>query len=230
MTREADETWEVFDDDLPLLGGIYSRARVRMTVVGLGGGDLLIVSPGKVRDEASFEALERRGRPRWLLAPNHFHNGGLATWKKRYPDIRVAAHPRAHKRLSKQVPDLGAIDDLDALGAALPEGVRVFGPPMARQGETWIAAKTSAGTAWLVCDAIVNDRKLPWFLWVLGFRPRLMTNPFFKRLFVESKADYKRWFLSELDNDPPAVLIPSHGGVERGADLVERLRRITEEA
>jgi len=218
------------DDELPLLGAHYGSMRVRMTAVGIGNGNLLVVSPGKPRDEAILDELERRrGTPRWLLAPNHFHNEGLGYWKRRYPNIRVAAHERAHARLLKRAPELGRIEDLDALRAELPEGIRLFGPPTAKQGETWVAAKTRQGTAWIVCDGIVNDRKYPWAMWLLGFRPRLMTNPLFKRLFVQ-KADYKRWVIEQLEQDPPSVLVPCHGRVERGPDLAEQLRRITNEA
>lgn len=230
VSVSRDREWEVLDDELPLLGAHYGSMRVRMTAIGIGGDHLLVVSPGKPRDEALLDALERRGTPRWLLAPNHFHNEGLGFWKRRYPKIRVAAHPRAHARLMKKVPELGSIEDLEALRAELPASIRLFGPPMAKQGETWVAVKTGHGTAWIVCDGIVNDRKYPWAMWLLGFRPRLMTNPLFKRLFLESKADYKRWMLGELEKDPPSLLVPCHGRVERDPDLVEQLRRITNEA
>jgi len=222
--------WEVLDDELPLLGARYGRVHVRMIAVGLGGGRLLVVSPAEPLDAAMFEELERHGKPRWLLAPNHFHNAGLVPWRRRYPDVRVAAHPRARPRLMKKFPELGTIEDLDALRAELPEGVRLFGPPMAKQGETFVSAKTKHGTAWIVCDAIVNDRKYPWWMGLFGFRPGLMTNPFFKRLFLEDKAGYKRWLLEELSKDPPSLLVPCHGQVARGPDLVEQLRRITNEA
>ncbi len=230
MSASPDQEWETLDDELPLLGALYGRLRVRMTAVGLGAGGFLVVSPGKPRDEALFDALERRGTPRWLLAPNHFHNEGLGAWKRRYPNIRVAAHPRARPRLMKKVPELGHIEDLDALRKELPEGIRLFGPPMAKQGETWVAAKTKTGTAWIVCEGIVNDRKYPWFMSLLGFRPGLMINPLFKRLFLESKPEYKRWLTDELARDLPSLLVPCHGRVVRDPDLVEQLRRVTNEA
>ena len=44
MPRDAD-TWELHDDR-PLASLRYGPQRVRMTAIGLGGGDLLVVSPG----------------------------------------------------------------------------------------------------------------------------------------------------------------------------------------
>ena len=54
---------------------------------------------------------------------------------------------------------------------------------------------------------------------LLGFRTGLMTNPFFKRLFLSDKAAYKAWMLAELERDPPVLFVPSHGAPLRGADL-----------
>lgn len=77
--------WEVFDNDIPLLGALYSPQRVRMVAFGLSGGGLCVMSPGGRIGDDAFLALEKWGKPRALLAPNHFHNGGIAEW---------AAHPR----------------------------------------------------------------------------------------------------------------------------------------
>jgi hypothetical protein len=229
-------TWDVYDDALPFAGSIYSKAHVRMVLFGLGGGDLLVVSPGKPRtptDEAWAE-VERFGKPRFLLAPNSFHNGGLEAWKTRYPDATVVAHSRAQARLRKQVPGV-VIEDLSLLEAALPAGMRLLSPPMAKQGETWVSAKTSEGVAWFVTDAIVNESQLPpgmmgFAMSVVGFRTKLMTNPLFKRLFVKDKTAYKAWVSAELDRDRPVLFVPSHGDVLRGADVTDRLRAATDAA
>jgi hypothetical protein len=193
-----------------------------------------VVSPGVPLSEARWEQLSRWGRPRFLLAPNHFHNVGIAAWKARFPDAAVVAHPRAHARLRKKVAGV-AIEDLALLEAALPEGVRVFGPPMAKQGETWVSVKTKEGAAWFVTDGIVNEERLPsgptgLLFRLLGFRTELMTNPFFKRLFVADKAAYQAWVGAELERDRPVLFVPSHGAPLRGADVCSRLRAVTDAA
>lgn len=234
MARAADEPWEIYDEALPFAGAVYGPRRVRMAVIGLGGGALLVVSPGGSMTEARWEQLSRWGTPRFLLAPNHFHNAGIAAWKARFPEATVVAHPRAQARLRKKLPGV-AIGNLAPLEAALPEGVRVFSPPMAKQGETWVSVKTKEGTAWFVTDGILNEERLPrgavgFVMRLLGFRTELMTNPFFKRLFLTDKAAYKAWVGAELDRDPPTLFVPSHGAPLRGADLCSRLRAATDAA
>lgn len=234
MTREADDTWEIYDERLPFLGAQYGPQRVRMAAIGIGGGALLVVSPGAPVSEARWEQLSRWGTPRFLLAPNHFHNAGIAAWKARFPGAAVVAHPRALARLRKKLPGV-TIEDLAPLEAALPEGIRVFSPPTAKQGETWVSVKTNEGAAWFVTDSIVNEERMPrgpmgLLFRLLGFRAELMTNPFFKRFFLTDKAAYKAWVGAELDRDRPVLFVPSHGAPLRGPDVCSRLRAATEAA
>jgi hypothetical protein len=225
--------WTTYDSARPIIGAIYSAQRVRMLAFGLPGGGLCVVSPGSGVTDADFTELETWGKPRFLLAPNHFHNGGLRLWHERYPDAAIVAHPRAIARLSKR---LGLpVADLTALRAVLPPDVRLLSPPMAKQGETWVAFGSGQGATWYVCDGILNESRLPsgplgMVMRALGFRTELMTNPLFKRLFLASKAGYKAWVLEQLTLDPPTRLIPAHGAVLEGADLAEKLRRVTEAA
>jgi hypothetical protein len=234
MARAVDDTWEIYDEATPFAGARYGSQRVRMAVIGLGGGALLVVSPSESLSEPLLAELSRWGTPRFLLAPNQFHTLGLRPWKERFPDARIVAHPRAHARLRKKLAGI-AVEDLAPLEAALPEGMRLFGPPMAKQGETWVSLKTKEGTAWFVTDAIMNEERLPrgplgLLMRLLGFRAELITNPFFKRMFLEDKAAYKAWVSAELDRDPPALFVPSHGAPVRGPDVRDRLRAVTEAA
>ena len=122
------------------------------------------------------------------------------------------------------------IDDLGALEAALPEGVRLLSPPMARQGETWIAVKQPHLTALIVCDAWVNLEQVTLPYRMVGFRPTLMVNPLFKRLFLRSKAEFQAWAARELEDLVPTMFVPSHGAVLRGGDVALELRRVTRDA
>ncbi|HMV69428.1 MAG TPA: hypothetical protein PKA64_21480 [Myxococcota bacterium] len=227
-----DDAWTVHDADLPLLSARYAPARCRMITFGLADGGLCVVTPGSDTPEAQHAELARWGSPRFLLAPNHFHNMGLKSWSERYPDATIVAHPRAIPRLRRRGL---AVEDLTRLEAALPPGARLFGPPGARQGETWVSLPTATGTAWFVTDAILNERRLPpgplgWFMYALGFRARLMTNPFFKRLFLPDRAAYKAWVAAELERDAPTLFLPAHGTALEGEDLAARLREVTEAA
>ena len=233
MTTTHD-SWEILDPTLPLLGAIYSGQKVRMLALGLGNGRLLIVSPGKPTNDARFAALAPWGTPAFLLAPNHFHNGGIALWHQKFPDAAVVAHPTAIPRLTKQVPGV-PLQDLATLTAALPPHIRVLTPPDAKQGEVWLSIATPAGHIWCVCDGIINEHALPtgpvgWMFRLLGFRTGLMTNPLFKRIFLRSKAAHKAWVCAQLDADKPVVFVPAHGDILRGADVTDRLRAVTEAA
>jgi hypothetical protein len=234
MAGEAGAPWEIYDETLPFLGAKYGPQRVRMAVLGLGGGGLLVVSPGVPVSDAQWEALAKYGTPRFLLAPNHFHNAGIAAWKARFPEVRVAAHPRALKRLRKKVPGVD-FEDLTGLTAALPEGMRLVSPPMAKQGETWVSVKTKEGVAWFMTDNLMNEERIPggamgFGMKLLGFRAELQTNPFFRRIFLEDKAGYKAFVNAELDRDSPSLFVPSHGSPLRGPDVVSRLRAATDSA
>lgn len=229
MTTPADNPWQTLLEEPLLLRATYSRQQVGMVALRLKSGGFVVYSPGS-RSRAAQSALEKHGEPRFLLAPNHFHNAGLADWQAAYPKARVVAAAVAHKRLRKQVPSLTAIDDLDVLAKELPDGCRVFGPPMAKQGETFLSIKSGQDTALVVCDAICNLPTVGAPFWLLGFRARLITNPFFKRIFLKNKAAYKAWMVSELRDNPPTLFVPSHGNVLSGNGLAADLERITNEA
>jgi hypothetical protein len=222
----SEGAWEIFDEGARFAGMSYGPQRVRMVAVGLGPGELLLVSPGVPRGEEFRTLLSRWGTPKFLLAPNHFHNAGLGWWKKEFPDATVVAHARAQKRLRKKVSGV-PIEDLSRLEAALPEGVRIFSPPMTKQGETMVSVRIGDGRAWFVTDAMVNP-KLPgavgFAMKVLGFREKLMTNPFFKRFFVTDLAGYKAWVSAELARDKPILFVPSHGATIHGPDVTQQLR------
>lgn len=113
--------------------------------------------------------------------------------------------------------------------------MRVFGPPMAKQGETWVSAKTSAGVAWFVTDSMLHEARLPpgllgSVMWLAGFRPGLMTNPLFKRFFLNDKTAYTAWVNAELERDRPMLFVPSHGAPLRGPEVVDQLRAATDAA
>ena len=64
----------------------------RMTVVRLGGGDLLLHSPVPL-DSATREALDRLGRVRWIVGPSKVHHLYLGDYASAYPDAQLCAAP-----------------------------------------------------------------------------------------------------------------------------------------
>lgn len=194
----------------------YGPQKVRMVALQLRDGGSVVLSPGAC-DEATLAEVAAWAPPRFLLAPNHFHNGGIALWKRRFPDAAVVAHPVAQPRLRRQVPGV-EFGGLEALEAALPDGARLLCPPGARQGETWLSAPCGEGRAWFVTDALVNEPRLApgplgWGMWLVGFRPGLIVNPFFRRFFLDDARAFAAWTRERLAEDTPTVFVPSHGRI-----------------
>lgn len=82
------------------LAGVAMPART--VVVELGGGGLLIHSPGRLDDEIR-ESLDRLGPVRGLIAPNRFHHMFVGDWREAYPDAELHVAPG----LAKKRADLG---------------------------------------------------------------------------------------------------------------------------
>ena len=90
------EALEQLDDDLwvasrplPLWVGDVGT---RMTVIRLGGGDLLLHSPVSL-DPALREALDRIGRVRWVVGPSKVHHLFLGDYVRAYPSAELCGAP-----------------------------------------------------------------------------------------------------------------------------------------
>jgi Domain of unknown function (DUF4336) len=88
--------WTVDGGTVPFLTIPYPT---RMTVVALGQGALMVISP--ISPEATdFHALGKLGRVAHLVAPNKLHHLFLGDWKKRFPDARLYAGPGLARKRS----------------------------------------------------------------------------------------------------------------------------------
>lgn len=84
----VDGLWEM---ETPVkLAGV--RMPARTVLVELGGGGLLVHSPGRLDDEAR-EAVDRLGPVRALIAPNRFHHLFVDVWRDAYPDAELFVAP-----------------------------------------------------------------------------------------------------------------------------------------
>jgi Domain of unknown function (DUF4336) len=108
----AEGLWAV-ERRFRLPGGV--ELPTRSFVVRGDGGALAVLSP--LPDEAARRQVEALGAVRWLIAPNSFHYGGLASWTAAFPEARVFLAPGLRARS----PELPA-------GEELAEGSR---PPFA---------------------------------------------------------------------------------------------------
>jgi hypothetical protein len=102
----ARATW------IPLSGfeGVWCAERVgpggvplRAVAWRLGDGGLAIYSPLRGLGDDAHRELEGLGAPKVLLAPNHFHNLGLAEHVARYPNATIFGAATALPRLGRRV-------------------------------------------------------------------------------------------------------------------------------
>lgn len=186
---------------------------LNMLVADLPDRGLLLYSPTWL-GAGTFEAVDALGEVRVLVAPNHFHHLSLRRFRERYPKAIVVTSDGALPRLAKQ-----GHTELHPLAAAdplLPPGARFIQPPGLRNGEAWLSLPGDGGPTWLVCDAWFNvTRKLTGlmnvFARVMRIGPGLQVGRTFRLLAVSDRPTFLTFTRAELDQDRPAILVPSHG-------------------
>ena len=102
------------------------RLPSRTTLVRLGSGGLLVVSPPPV-EAGGLEPLERLGAVAEVLVPNSFHYLNAPGFLGRHPDARLLLAPALRQR----VPDLPPGDELGPARPASWDGVlehAILGP------------------------------------------------------------------------------------------------------
>ncbi len=219
-----DEEAGLFELEAPL------EFPLRSVALRLKDGTFLIYSPLKKR--AAIDATKALGEPQILLAPNHFHNLGLAPHVKAFENTRIVAAAPAHKRLQAQTGGL-LPEPLSLLQAQMPNHARILEPPGTKSGETWIEVDTSKGRIWVICDAFFNVHQAIGgvkgaFLKLIQVTPGLQIGKTFPWLALKDKNAYKKWLLERLEEGPPVVLVPSHGEILRDKALGDRLRTLTQ--
>jgi hypothetical protein len=103
-TRLAPDLWSL-ERRLRMPGGPGLSART--TIIRLGSGGLLVVSPPPV-EVAGLEHLDRLGVIEEVLVPNSFHYLNTREFMARYPSARLRLAPGLRRR----VPGLPAGDEL----------------------------------------------------------------------------------------------------------------------
>jgi hypothetical protein len=111
------------------------------------GGGVCVVSPTRGVDPSALAA--HAGDVRFLLAPNHYHHLGVASWLASCARAVAVCSEAARPRLVRKVDTPWG--ELEDLAAALPEDASILVPEGTRNGEVWLEA---AGTwiwpsAWL---------------------------------------------------------------------------------
>jgi hypothetical protein len=146
-----DENLLTVVGELPLPLGEFPR---RMTVVKLQDGRLVVFSAVAL-DEPEMQALERFGKPAFLVIPSSIHRMDAKIWKDRYPEMKVIAPDGARAKAEKLVPvDATYVDFGDPT-------VRYVTVPGTAGHEAALIVQTPKGTTLVVNDLIWNVHDRP---------------------------------------------------------------------
>lgn len=204
--------------------GVPSRA----TAVALPSGGLAVFNPVKGFAARPFPGPPGQRSPTFLIAPNHFHNLGLAEQVERTPQVLLYASPTAIPRLEKRVKR--PFTDVSSANDRLPSGFAFLLPPGTRAGEAWLSAPGPKGRAWVVGDAFFNIGRTPrspmgLLLKLLGICPGLRIGNSFRWL-VRDRRRYQDWVLERIAAEKPTTLVPCHGDVLFDESLPNRLAEL----
>lgn len=210
---------------LDALEGIYiaERNNLRCSALTLKDGRLCLFSPVAGLGKMALESLSRIGEVAFLLAPNHYHNKGLAEYAEAFPGAVLCAPDKAAPRL-REVTSLPH-ESLKNLEALLPTGIDFIEPDGLKTGEVWLRMNAGKQTCWLVVDAFCG----------LQMRAGLQESNTpevlkpFPTYGTGDKAAYATWVQAQIRKDTPEIVIPCHGAVLRAKDLPAKLKGLVEE-
>ena len=201
--------------------GLFTAIKnnLRCTAIQLRSGGLCLFSPVSGLSEVALSSLADIGQVEFLLAPNHFHNGGLVEYAQAFPNATLVASPGAQTRLQVQT-GLSYVG-LEALQAALPSGMRLECPDGLKNGEVWLIAATTTGHAWHVVDAFASAKNSE-----TKVSDTVRANKVFPSFAVKDRNVYMKSALTLLDSSPPNLLLPCHGAIVLASDLPEQMRSL----
>lgn len=204
---------------VPLQKDMWSahKGTLRCTAFKLRDGSLCLYSPVSGLGDVGQSSLGAIGNVSFLLAPNHYHNKGLAEYSQAFPDARLICSEQARPRLQKQTGL--SFEDVGLLNPLLPEGCNILEPEGLKTGEIWMQQKSSAGTIWIVCDAFTGSAKkgedISTQIELLGTFPKFG---------IKDAKTYASWVEGRLAADPPALVVPCHGSIIQSQDLAIDIR------
>lgn len=193
----------------------------------------VLISPGEKMLDSWPEEWATKETNISIIFPNSFHYMGVKAWLEQFPEATLYASKKAKRRLDRK--GFSNILALEKHQPELPEGYQVLFPPGHRGGDVWISKQGNEGNnLWVTCDSFLNYDRVSnqpiarTMQTLLDAAPGLKISQVIKWLLLDGKAAFKPWVLSQLEKDKPAILIPSHGEVDRDAGLTKRLRELVE--
>jgi len=186
---------------------------LRCSAIRLKSGGLCLYSPVSSLGEEAHESLARLGEVAVLLAPNHYHNKGVAEYVEAFPAARLCCSAPAKVRL-EEITGLvfGTLDDLEA---DMPPDVEVLAPEGLKTGEVWIRVRADGHLVWILADAFSGPKGA-----IGSYADEVLMLRTFPKLGVADKGAYRSWLDKQITAEPPSLIIPCHGSMVRSPSLV----------
>lgn len=196
------------------VNGIYivQSGKLRCTAFQSSQNTLCLYSPVPKLGAIAHRSLLDLGHVSLLIAPNHYHNRGLAENVRYFPDADLVCSPAASPRLSK-VTDL-VFQDLSILTDALPSHIRILQPEGLKTGEIWLQIDDGNEVVWIVTDAFSSTSARPGEGSVV---PTMLGT--FPNYGIQNGTVYKSWVERQIAKKSPTILVPCHGAPVRSPDL-----------
>ncbi len=204
------------------LDGVYAaqKGTLRCSAIVLKDGGVCLFSPVQGLSQPALDSLSAIGRVAYLLAPNHYHNKGLAEYAEAFPDTILCAPAAAAPRLRK-ITGLEP-NDLESLKKELPRDIKFIETDGLKTGEVWLRLSAGGRTTWFVVDAF-SGPKAGKSGGVTDAPEMLKTFPNFG---VADRKVYAAWVTARIHQDKPDTLVPCHGTIVRAPDLPEKLEAL----
>ena len=207
----------------PIAGikGISSatKGELRCNAIQLKSGALCLFSPVAGLNSEAKQSLDALGSVEYLLAPNHYHNKGLAEYAEAYPKAQMVAPEASHPRLTKQTGL--SFESLDAVADSLPKSMTLVYPEGLKTGEVWVLIKSRAQVGVLMVDTFCGAKNSAGAecdqAQMLGTFPKFG---------VQDKTLYTKWLADFLTGTTPTLLVPCHGAITRSKNLGQQLKRL----
>jgi hypothetical protein len=214
----APELWSVVHP-MRFPGGV--RMPARMTIVRLGGGELLIHSPVPIDDALAGE-IAALGPVRYVLAPNCFHHLYVGPLSLRFPEAQLYGAPGLVEK-RRDINFAGTLGNGTAPWGETLEAIALRGVPKTNE----VVFFHRPSRTLLVTDVLFNvTAPETWVtaltLRILGTYKRLGPSRVLRFLTKDRKA-LRPGIERMLDWDFTRV-VPAHGSVYEGTDARDRVR------
>jgi len=195
---------------------LADKGDLRCTAIKLNNSQVALFSPVQGLGHDAIESLAPLGRVAFLLAPNYYHNKGLAEYGAAFPNACLCAPEAAQPRL-KKLTGL-SFQGLDGLCGVLPDHMSIIQPDGLKTGEIWVRVLGQKRIAWIVVDAFCGPKALHGDE---ASEPQLLST--FPRFGIGKAQRYFDWVQHQIDVDNPNLILPCHGALIRDKKLPEKL-------